>query len=183
MKDLMLIRTAKYFMDNPYQEVYLRELAKKLGISPFAAKKHADLLVKRGLIKEERKANLRYLKANSGNLFFKHLKIAFNINTIASSGLLEFLQSNTSNLSCIILFGSMAKGEDDAKSDVDILVIGKGKQKDLSKFENKIGKDIIMHEFSWSEWNMQARQNTAFYSDIVAYGIPLFGERPVVLWK
>ena len=178
MHELIFLKTVKYFLEKPYEEIYLRKLAKELQLSPFAVKKYADLLIKEDVIKEERKANLRYFRANVNNLFFKQLKIAFNIKLILNSGLLDFLKENLANVSSIVLFGSMAKGEDDENSDVDILIIGKEKDINLEKFEEKIGKDITLHIFSWSEWNNQAVENKAFYSDIIIYGIPLYGELP-----
>jgi predicted nucleotidyltransferase len=186
MRDLIVIRMAEFFFENPYQDFYLRELAKKLKISPFATKKYADLLIKESLIKEERKANLRYFRANMNSLFFRQLKIAFSMRALAESGLMEFLKENLQAVSSITLFGSMAKGEDDQDSDVDLLIIGKvGKDRplDTSGFEDKIGKRITTHVFSWSEWNRQATGNKAFYSDVISHGMPLYGERPIVLWK
>lgn len=180
MHDLMLLKMFRFFMDNPYQQVYLRQLAKKTGLSPFAVKKYADLLVKEGLILEEKKANLRYFKANMNSLFFRHLKIAFNLSTILKSSLIDFLKEKLSNVSSIMLFGSMAKGENDEKSDIDILIIGKEKYLDLSKFEEKLGKDMSVHIFSWSEWNKKAKTDKAFYLDIISSGIALYGEKPVV---
>ena len=178
----MLLKELKFFLENPYEEVYLRELAKKTKLSPYAAKKYADMLVKEGLIKDERKANLRYFKANIGNQFFRHLKIAFSINALAKSGLVGHLMSNTANVSAVVLFGSMAKGEDDEKSDTDILAIGKekGKHIDMREIEEKLNKDVNLHVFSWSEWNKQAKNNKAFYFEIISHGIPLYGELPIV---
>ncbi len=176
----MLLKVFRFFMDNPYHQVYLRQLAKKTGLSPFAVKKYADLLVKEGLILEEKKANLRYFKANMSSLFFRHLKIAFNLRTLFKSSLTDFLKQGLSNISSIVLFGSMAKGENDEKSDIDILIIGKEKHLDLEKFEEKLGKDISVHIFSWSEWNKKAKTDKAFYLDIISSGIALYGEKPVV---
>ena len=183
MQELIFLKVVKYFLEKPYEEIYLRKLARELQLSPFAVKKYADLLIKEDVIKEERKANLRYFRANVNNLFFKHLKIAFSINLILNSGLLNFLKENLANVSSIVLFGSMAKGEDDKNSDVDALIIGKEKHLDLKKFEEKIGKDITLYIFSWSEWNQQAIKNKAFYSDVISYGIPLYGELPLAKWK
>lgn len=176
----MLLKMFRFFMDNPYQQVYLRQLSKKTGLSPFAIKKYADLLVKEGLILEEKKANLRYFKANMNSLFFKHLKIAFNLSALSKSSLIDFLKDSLSNVSSIVLFGSMAKGENDEKSDIDILIIGKEKHLDLGKFEEKLGKEISVHIFSWSDWNKKAKTDKAFYLDIVSSGIALYGEKPVV---
>ena len=113
MKDLLLIKVLNFFLENPYQEAYLRELAKKLKLSPFAIKKYVDILIKEELVKDEKKANLRFFKANMNDLFFRHLKIAFSINIILKSKLIEFLREEITNVSSIVLFGSIAKGEDD----------------------------------------------------------------------
>jgi len=183
MQELKFLRLVKFFLANPYQEVYLRELSKKLKISPFAIKKYCDILLKEKLINEERKANLRYFKPNTSNLFFKQLKVANNIYLIQKFGLIEFLKENVANVSSIILFGSIAKGEDDEKSDVDLLIIGKDSYLDLSKFEDELGKEITLHIFSWSEWNRKAKEDNPFYFEVISEGINLFGELPVVKWK
>jgi len=149
----------------------------------FAIKKYADLLIKENLIKEERKANLRYFKSNINNLFFKYIKIAFSINLILKSMLLDFLKQSLANVSSIVLFGSMAKGEDDRNSDVDLLIIGKEKPLNLEKFEMKLGKSITLHILSWSEWNKKAQEDMPFYSEIISQGVTLYGELPLVKWK
>src|SRR3989344_2153372 len=183
MQELMLLKVVRFFLENPYEEVYLRQLAKRLKLSPFAIKKYSDLLLKENLITEERKANLRYFKANINNLFFRQLKISFSINSIIKSKLIDFLKENLTNISSITLFGSIAKGNDDRNSDVDILIIGVDKQVDITKFEEKMNKKITTHIFSWSEWNKKAKEDVAFYYEVVNYGVNLYGELPLIKWK
>lgn len=183
MQDLKFIKFTEFFLTNPYKEVYIRELAKKLKISPFATKKYADILVKERLILEERRANLRYLKANISNLFYKHLKISYNMRQLLKSGIIDFLKNNIANITSIVLFGSLAKGEDNKESDIDILIIGKQKYIDLDSFENKLNKEITLHFFSWSEWNEKAKEDHPFYYEIINHGIPLYGELPLTKWR
>ena len=180
MEDLKLIQVLRFFLENPYEEVYLRELAKKMKISPYATKKYADLLVKENIIREEKKANLRYFKSNTTNLFYKYLKIAFAMQLIHKSMVVEYLKKNIANVSAIILFGSVAKGENTKESDLDIVIIGKEKSINLTNVEDRIGTTINTHIFSWSEWNKKAKNDKAFYHEVVNYGIPLFGELPLV---
>jgi len=168
------------FFENPYEEFYLRELARKAGISVFSAKKFVDEMVKDEMLIENRKGNMRYFKANLANLFFRHLKISFSLKRIIESGLIEYLKENIPAISSITLYGSVAKGEDDKKSDVDLLVIGQKKKVDLSKFEKKIGREIRIIVIKWAEWRKLAEENKAFYREIVASGIALYGEKPVI---
>jgi predicted nucleotidyltransferase len=183
MQELNLIRFAEFFINNPYNEFYIREIAKKLNISPFAAKKYSDILVKSGILKEERRANLRYIKPNMDNLFYKYLKISYNINNILKSGLIEFIKDNIPNLTSVILFGSLAKGEDDDKSDIDLVIIGKAKKVSLEEFEEKLKKEIRIHFFGWSDWNEKTKKDASFYYEVISYGIPLYGELPLSRWK
>ncbi len=183
MQEMKLLKVAEFFLINPYKEVYLRELAKELKISPSAAKKYSEMLIREGLILDERKANLRYLKANESNLFYKHLKISYNLKQLLKSGLVEFIKENVANVTSIILFGSLAKGENDDKSDIDITVIGKEKRLDLSKFEDKLDREITIHFFKWSEWNEKTNKDNPFYYEVINYGISLYGELPLVKWK
>ncbi len=180
MQEMLFLKTMQYFLENTYKEVYLRELAKILRISPFAVKKYASLLLKEGLIIEERKAHLLYFKANIHNQFYKQLKISWNIQRILKVNLLQNIQNNFTAISSIVLFGSVAKGEDDEKSDIDLLIIGKAKHSDFSECEKKLGRAINEHSMLWSEWKKNYEENRAFYHDIIAYGIPLYGELPLV---
>jgi len=183
MQELKFIKFVKFFLINPYEEIYLRKLAKKLNMSPFAVKKYSDILVKEGLIVDERRANLRYLKANSANLFYKYLKISYNIKRLIQSGLIGFIKINVVNITSIVLFGSLAKGEEDSNSDIDIVIIGKQKNLNLDKFEEKLNREIAPHFFSWSEWNEKAKKDNPFYYEVINHGIPLYGELPLAKWK
>ena len=180
MQELKFLKFTEFFLGNPYKEFYIRELAKKLKISPFATKKYADILVKEKLILEEKRANLRYLKANVKNLFYKYLKISYNVKKLLDSRFIEYLESNIANLTSITLFGSLAKGEDSEESDIDILIIGKQKNLNLKEFENRMDKEITLHFFSWSEWNEKAKEDHHFYYEIINHGIALNGELPLV---
>jgi len=180
MQELIQIKMLKYFLVNPYQEVYLTELSKILKISTFATKKNAEILLREGLINDERKANLRYFKAGINSPFFKYLKIAFSIDLLLKSGLLDFLRENIPNLSSIVLFGSTAKGLDTIESDIDILIVGQKKQLNLTRFEKELGREITIHTFSWSEWNEKARTDKPFYFEVISHGIPIFGELPII---
>lgn len=179
MDDTLSFKLLNFFFENSFDEVYLRELARKTKLSPFAVKKYVDIFLTKGLIIEQKRANLRYFKANVSSLLFKHLKIAWNVDKLVESGLIGLVSSNQ-GVSSLILFGSMAKGTDDKKSDVDLVVIGGSKSLNISKIETKLGREVNIHVFSWSEWKMQTKTNAAFYSDVIIYGIPLYGELPLV---
>ena len=173
-------KVLRHFFDNPYEEIHLRGLSRKTKVSVYTVKTIIDQLVKENLLTEKREGNMRYLKANIENHFFRYLKIAFSVKKIMKSGIISHLIENIPAVSSIVLFGSTAVGEDDKKSDLDILVIGQRKVIDLSKFEEEFGKEINLISMKWSEWREHTKNDKAFYREIITNGIVLYGSLPVI---
>lgn len=110
----MLFKNNKieYFFENPYEEIYLRELSRKTKLSTFTIKKSIDTLINEKVLIEGKKGNMRYVKVDLENIFFKFLKISFNLKKILDSGIVPYLVENVPAVTSIILFGSVAKDED-----------------------------------------------------------------------
>jgi len=177
--NLLALKALGLFLKNPHKEFYLREFARESGISLNSSQRFLGLFLREGLIKEERKANLRYFKADTENLVFREIKRTFSIRELVKSGLVDYLREQ--GCSNAVLFGSVAKGLDDAKSDIDILVIKTGgKIRGIERFYLKLRREPNIHIFSLSEWKKQARENKAFYQDVISTGINLIGEMPLV---
>ena len=178
-----ILLTLEYFLENPYEEVHLRDLARKTKRSTYTTKKNVDILVKENLITEERRAHLRLLRANTSNQVYKHLKKARSIQNLLRANIISYVENRVTALAAIILFGSVAKGEDSRESDIDLLIIGKEKKTSNSADSSEITKldrELNIHIMSWSAWTETAEKNTAFYNEVVRHGIPLYGEVPYV---
>ena len=173
---LLILKALKFFTDNPYYEVYLREFGRKIRISPNSAQRFLNLFLKQGFILEFWKGNLRYFKANLGSIVFRNIKITFSLKKIEDSGLIDILKENFSN---VVLFGSVSKGTDDIGSDIDLVCIGIKKGIDTSEFEKKLGREINLHAFTLAQWKEQKKENKAFYQDVIT-GINLIGEIPII---
>jgi predicted nucleotidyltransferase len=177
----LILNALSFFIENPYEEIYLRDYNRRLKISLNSSQRFLNIFLKENLIKDFKRGNLRYFKANIDSISFKQIKILFSVKFIEDSGLLEDLVKL--NVNNVVLFGSVAEGKDDLKSDFDFLVISNDKDKVLQifrKFENKINREVNIHCFNWFEWKKQAIQNKAFYQDIIIKGLNLIGEMPLV---
>jgi len=169
-----------FFFNNPYTETHLREISRITQVSIFSVKMSVDYLVSLNLLMERKVGRMRYVKPNMDNLFFKYLKISFSIKKIIESALIEHLLQNIPGIFSIVLFGSVAKGEDDKNSDLDLLIIGQRTKKlNFTKFENKIGRKIKPIVMKWSEWKKESKKNKPFYLEVITAGIPLHGSLPV----
>ncbi len=175
---LLILKALQFFVENPYDEIYLREFGRKLNISVNSAQRFLNLFVTKGLIVEFRKGNLRYFKANLNSIVFRNIKLTFSLKKIEDAGLIDFL--NRKKFSNVVLFGSVARGLDDNQSDIDLVCIGFGKKFDCGIFEKKLKRQINLHIFTLAEWKNVKKENKAFYQDIISTGINLIGELPVL---
>jgi predicted nucleotidyltransferase len=177
--NLLVLNALKYFVENPYNKIHLREFSRNLKISPNSANRFLDLFLKEGFVIEERIANLRYFKANLESVSFRQLKKLFCVKKIEDSGLLNELKDFCFSL---VLFGSCSKGLDDENSDMDFVIITKNENKVktiFKKYEKKFNREVSLHIFTSLKWKKQKVENKAFYQDVVSNGINLIGEIPI----
>jgi len=177
---IIQLSVLELFIKNPYEEYYLREASRILNISPMTTKRAFDLLVQeRLLVREEFKNQILY-RANMESAAFKHLKVAYNLSWLEKIDVVDYLKENLAGLSSLVLYGSYAKGENDEKSDIDLLAISSsGTNKEIRLME-LTGKETSLTVFTPAKWREQAKKNKAFYIDVITEGIVLFGTRPVV---
>ncbi len=149
------------------KESYIREISKKLRISPSAVKREIDNLTELGIIKkDERKIILNESSSILNDLRNIFLKTDFIIYPIRES-----LKNN--KIKFAFVFGSFARGDYETKSDVDLMVVGDVKLgeviKTISMSEKKVGKDI--NPVVWSVENLKKEKNSGFVRDIFRKGI------------
>jgi len=175
--NLLVLKALEFFIKNPYDEIHLREFSRRMEISPNSAQRFLDLFLKEDFIKEERKANLRYFKANLDNIVFRQIKIVYSLKKLKDLEVIKELEKN--NFLSVVLFGSVAKGLDDEKSDLDLVCIGLNK-KIQNKIQEKLDRELNIHRFTLAEWKKQSKLNKAFYQDVIAFGITLIGDLPLI---
>ncbi len=170
------IKVLKLFLRKPYEEFHLREIARLTKVSPSTAKRFLDTFEKNRIVLRKRKGNLAIFNANIDSPVFRQIKITYNIFMIESSGLMEELTRD--NPASIILYGSTAKGLDSEDSDIDLMVIGRKYDADLSKLEKKLRRKINLITYSPAEWSKKAKYDRPFYNNVIT-GILLHGEMPI----
>ena len=156
----------EYFLMNPSKKTYLKELAKKLDISPRSAKIYCDLFEKDGLIEREIWGNLHLFSTNNENFKIREMKRAFFINILGELDIDKISEECIS----IVIYGSHASGNYDEKSDIDLLVIGNEKQikRDLFvKIMNKIDKEIQLNVIPIIKWEKMKKENDAFVKSVI----------------
>ncbi len=137
------INILKLFFENPTRRFSVREMARKIKISPATASKKLKYLARKGILKKEEIKNIKYFYANLDSELYRDMKVFYNIRKIKDSGLIEEL--NRFYLKpTIVLFGSAAFGLDTEKSDIDLLVISERVERfdKAEKYEKKINRKL-----------------------------------------
>ncbi|HLD39190.1 MAG TPA: nucleotidyltransferase domain-containing protein [archaeon] len=152
----------------PEKWVHIREIARRLRVSPNSVRKEAALLKRCGILKEKTEGNMIQYRANMESERYKREKMLHNLRSIFDSGIVDFLYEYY-NPSAIVLFGSYSRGEDTSTSDIDIAVVTSSKKRpDLKKFEKKLSRRIELSLFIRKEVSKE------FFNNIIN-GIVLRG--------
>lgn len=138
----MIDKIIKLFYDDVYSEFTINELATKTKISYSYVHRQVEELEGRGILIVNQRTNRKYCKPNYNNTEVKTSFVKIS-NQIADDflkksdkiffiveKLLSVLPKKTDfNLLSIVLFGSLAKGTDFKKSDIDLFILVPSKKK------------------------------------------------------
>ena len=155
-------RLLEVYFENPDKEFTIRDLSKISKLPRSTVHKYLNELKNEKLITGD---NLQ-----SDSLSFRMRKITFYLNKIIDLGLVESLVQHY-NPSCIILFGSVRKGDSTKESDIDIFLESQVKKEfDVSRFEKKLEHKLEL----FIEPDINKLPNHLFNN--VINGIKLYGE-------
>jgi len=144
-------------------ETYIRDISKKLKISPHAVKREIDNLLALKIIL---KKDGRLILNNESNILspLKEILIKTDYVYYPIKNRLE-----DKRISLAFIFGSFANNKQSPESDIDLLVVGDLSQGDLFKMLHGIDKEIgrEVNPVLWSVETTKKNRETAFFKDIV----------------
>jgi predicted nucleotidyltransferase len=128
------------------EQFYLREIARRAGTGIGATQRELGRLTHAGLIQRVHRGHQVHYQANRQNPIFAELKSIL----VKTAGIRDILNEALAPLGerirLAFLYGSIARGDEDASSDVDLMVIGDVSFTDvvsaLSESESKLGREV-----------------------------------------
>ena len=107
----------------PGKSFYTNEIVRWADMGRGTIRRELDRLVSAGLLVVTREGNQRHYRANSNNPIYHELlgivRKTFGIADVISAGLVPVYEQ----IDLAFIYGSIAKGEDTASSDIDLLVV------------------------------------------------------------
>lgn len=161
-------------------EFSIHDTARNIKIAPSTAKTSLDFLLGQGVLEKRSLGKNSLFKVKDGALT-RQIKMLYSIAELDVSGLAKELLSRHPEIVSIIVYGSVAKGEDTNKSDIDILIISRKKIeiKEL-KSEKMLKRQLSIICHTYNEWKEKSEKEKAFYYNVILNCVPLYGEKPVV---
>ena len=131
------------FFDAPRKGFLVRELSRKTKLAQTSVRSHLQALKDDGLLATEETGLYPVFKARADSPIFRILKKQNAILRIHESGLVEALEKKLYP-TCIVIFGSASRGEDNEHSDFDIFIQAKRAAIPLKKFETSLKRRISL---------------------------------------
>lgn len=163
------VKVISLFMLNVSNEYYLREIAQKTGLAVRSVQRVVGNLVEIQILERESRGNSVYFRLNNKNLILEDLKAIF-LKTVGLGDLLRDVLSQQQNIEVAFIYGSVAKGEETAESDIDLALIGSISPKDssavLSELEDNVGREINATVFTSEEWGARLGSGDHFVTTL-----------------
>jgi predicted nucleotidyltransferase len=158
-----------FFYVNRSARVYVRGLAVALGADSTNLSRELSRLAQEGLLRAEPEGRQLYYSINRD---YPYLKPVFALlhGSIGIEPELRHALESVPGIQQAWLFGSFAKKEADAASDIDLLLIGKPNQAELAqevrRAEKNLRREINYTVLTQKELKRRLRKGDAFITDI-----------------
>jgi predicted nucleotidyltransferase len=154
-----------YYFTNPTARHHLRDLAERLSTDPSNLSKELRRLQREGLFRSEVSGRQKYFQLNRKYPLFDEVRRIVGKTIGAASTLRESLKK-IEGIDEAYLYGSFARNQQDATSDIDILVIGDPREEALAqavqKLERQLGREINYTVLTPKEFETRRTRKDAF---------------------
>src|ERR1700677_2129152 len=158
-----------YYFTNPTTHHHLRDLAQRLSVDPSNLSKELNRLEHEGLFRSEVSGRQKYFQLNREYPLFNEVR-SIIAKTIGAVPLLAESLKKIEGIEEAYLYGSFARNQQDAASDIDVLVIGNPKGDAVAeaarKLERRLGREINYTVLTRGEFESRRARKDAFLENV-----------------
>ena len=155
-------------IDEPY---YLRQIVRKTSAGLGAVQRELKQLVNVGLILRSISGHQVYFQANQHSPIYKELKSLITKTVGVNDVLKEALQPYGKRIAIAFVFGSVARGEENHRSDVDLMIIGSisfsAVVAALDGVEDVLGREVNPIVYPQKEFCTKLAEGHHFVNDVL----------------
>jgi predicted nucleotidyltransferase/predicted transcriptional regulator with HTH domain len=166
-------RVLALIFGQPERSFYMSEIVRKVRSGTGAVERELSRLQRSGLVCVERIGNQKHFRANHQSPIFAELQ-SIVIKTVAlTEPLGKALEPYSDRITAAFVYGSVARGTDTARSDIDLMVIGNELNYSelygaLLKVETVLGRKVSPTFLSPKDWRRKASDKGSFISKVNA---------------
>jgi predicted nucleotidyltransferase len=158
-----------YYFTNPTARLHLRDLAQRLNIDPSNLSKELARLEREGLFRSEVNGRQKYFQLNREYPLFREVR-SIVAKTIGAAPLISQALKVIDGIDQAYLYGSFARNQQDAASDIDVLIIGSPRPESLAqamqKLERQLGREINYTILSSKEFAARRARRDSFLENV-----------------
>jgi predicted nucleotidyltransferase len=164
-------RVLALIFGHPERSFYTSEIVRNVRSGTGAVERELSRLQRSGLVSVERIGNQKHYRANQESPIFEELQ-SLVIKTVAlTEPLRKSLEPYSDKIKTAFVYGSVAKGTDTARSDIDLMVIGNELSYSelysaLQNVENALRRKVSPTFLSQNDWRRKASAKGSFISKI-----------------
>jgi predicted nucleotidyltransferase len=159
---------------HPDRSFYTSEIIRTVDSGTGAVERELSRLQSSGLVSVERIGNQKHYRANRHSPIFEELQ-GLVLKTVAlKEPLKKALEPYAGTIKAAFVYGSVAKGTDTARSDIDLMVIGDGLNYSdlyttLQDVEDRVRRKINPMFLSLDEWRRRSAKDGSFTNKLGAH--------------
>jgi predicted nucleotidyltransferase len=158
-------------LNQPDKWWYLSELAQFLNTTPSSLQRELKALVDGGILQQRREGTRTYFKAETRSPLFPELRGLVEKTVGVLPTLQEVLTPLRADMDCAFIYGSVARSDEHALSDVDLLVVGDVGLAELTpalrKAETRLGREVNATSYSTREFRSKVAAKDHFLSEVL----------------
>lgn len=171
----------RYFCTNIDARLYLRQAAGLLGEDAGNLSKELTHLEKIGIFASEMSGKQKYYFLNKQYPLLGELK-SIIFKTIGIEGTLKEMIASIAGVRKAFVYGSFAREEENAKSDLDLLLVGDFNEDELigklSPLEDKLKREVNYTIYSPDEFFKKSKEKGSFLNEVLKTKLILLKGKP-----
>ena len=146
-------------------------MAEFLHTRPSSLQRELSCLKQSGILRQRKDGRRTYYKAETQSPIFRELRSLFEKTVGLVPSLRAVLQPFANKIVCAFVYGSIARREENAASDVDLMVIGTVGLSDLApslrKAEKRLGREVNVTNYSLDEFRKKVAEGDHFLTTVL----------------
>ncbi|MFH0986766.1 MAG: nucleotidyltransferase domain-containing protein [Candidatus Micrarchaeota archaeon] len=175
------MKVLSLFLERVPSKFYVKQLARELKIGPASASRSLKNLHKQGFLLKTKEGRENYYSLIKEKQLNKYFAVTYTLFWLEQFGLTGKLLEIDPHIVSVALFGSIAAGDYDENSDLDLLIISKKEKADfypvIRELEKEFKREVLPTIINPIEWIKMTKKNDRFCSEVEKRYIMLYGNR------